>query len=169
MITSILETIRDLPLGDLMRNSTWLYTFFLMWHFVGFTLLFGGLMVIDLRVLGLAKRIPLDLTMKFLPFVIIGFLINAFTGFAFFAFQPLALAINWSFKIKMILVALAGLNALFFTLVEEKKLKGLTETGGSPDLAMKISAASSLILWVLVIIAGRLIVAFQGSSSLFGN
>ena len=164
----ILQFFKELPLGTLVRDSSWLYTFFLCWHFVGFSLLFGGLLVIDLRVLGFAKRIPLDMALKFLPFVFIGFFINAFTGVAFFAFQPFALWVNFAFRTKIILIALAGLNALFFTLVEEKKLKALAETGGSPDALMKFSAAASLLLWVLVIVAGRLIVAFQGSSSLFG-
>ena len=87
----------------------------------------------------------------------------------FFIFQPFALAVNWAFKIKMILIVLAGLNALFFTLFEEKKLKALAANGQEPDSVMKFSAAASLGIWALVIIAGRMIVAFQGSSSLFGD
>ncbi len=168
-MTEVLEFIRDTPLGDLMRQSSWLYTFLLIWHFAGLTLLFGGLLVVDLRVLGLAKRIPLDQALRFLPFVIAGFCINAVTGFCFFSFQPFELASNWSFKIKMILVLLAGANALFFTVFEEKKLKQMAVSDGAPDLTMKISAGLSLGLWVLVIIAGRMIVAFQGSTSLFGS
>lgn len=165
---TVLQFFHDLPIGTMMRGSSWLYTFFLCWHFVGFTLLFGGLLVIDLRVLGFAKRIPLDLALKFLPFVFLGFFINLLTGVAFFSFQPSALWVNWAFKTKMILIALAGLNALFFTLVEEKKLKVLAASGESPDAVMKFTAAASLLLWTLVIVAGRMIVAFQGSSSLFG-
>jgi hypothetical protein len=165
----VLQMLHDLPLGTIIRNSSWLYTYFLCLHFLGFSLLFGGLMVVDLRVLGFAKRIPLDKCLAFLPWVIIGFCINAFTGLCFFCFQPFQLWANWAFKIKMILVALAGLNALFFTLVEDKKLHAYAAEGKSPDLGMKISAFASLTIWVLVIVAGRLIVAFQGSSSLFGG
>ena len=169
MITHILQFVHDTPLGNLMRHSSWLYTFFLIWHFVGFTLLFGGLLVVDLRVLGVAKRMPLDVALKFLPFVIAGFCINAFTGLCFFSFQPFQLAANWSFKIKMILVGLAGLNALFFTLVEQGKLKDMTLRDMSPTLSMKVSAVLSLGIWIAVIVAGRLIVAFQGSASLLGS
>jgi hypothetical protein len=169
MIVQILTLIRDTPIGDVMRDSSWLYTFFLILHFAGFTMLFGGLLVIDLRVLGVAKRIPLDQAIDFLPFVIAGFVINAITGFCFFSFQPFELAANWSFKIKMLLVLLAGLNALYFTVVEEKKLRVYAAAGREPNVEMKVSAVLSLGIWLLVIIAGRLIVAFQGSSSLFGN
>ena len=73
------------------------------------------------------------------------------------------------FALALILVAVAGLNALFFTLVEDKKLHAYAAEGKTPDLGMKISAFASLTIWVLVIVAGRLIVAFQGSSSLLGG
>lgn len=167
MLESLLKWADTLALAEVMRDSSWLYTFLLMWHFVGIALLFGAMLVADLRMLGVARRIPLDTALKFLPFALIGFGINAVTGFCFFVFQPYQLAGNWAFKIKVILIAIAGLNALYFTLVEDRKLKALAIQGGEPGAAIKVSAALSLTLWVLVIVAGRMIVAFQGSAELF--
>lgn len=169
MLETLLRWADTLPLAEAMRDSSWLYTFLLMWHFVGITLLFGAMLVADLRMLGFAKRLRLETALQFLPFALIGFAINAATGFCFFVFQPYQLAGNWAFKIKLILIAIAGLNALYFTFVEDKKLKALAAHGGEPGASIKISAALSLTLWVLVIVAGRMIVAFQGSAELFGS
>jgi len=156
----ILHWLQNSDLGQTMTGSSWLYTAMLMLHFTGMAMLFGAMMFIDLRLLGLTKQVPLQATLSFLPIAIAGFAINLLTGFCFFAFDPFSFSRNPAFQVKMVLVLIAGLNALWFTIVEDKKLRTLAPYGDT-SAAMKFSAGLSIGIWTLVIICGRMIVGFQ--------
>lgn len=155
----ILELMRNNPLGDLMRASSWVTTFLLIFHFTGLALLVGGVGIVDLRVLGVARAIPIKAALGFLPYAIAGFVMNLLTGLAFITYNPQAYWDNPAFKLKMLLIGVAGLNALYFTFIEEPRLAKYPER--EPELLMKASALLSLLLWPVVIVLGRLIVAFQ--------
>lgn len=148
-------------LGQFIENSSWAYTVALIIHFTGMSMLFGGMLVIDLRLLGVTRQIPLNAVLALLPVAIAGFAANLLTGILFFAFDPVSLWNNIAFKAKIVLIVIAGLNALWFTLVEEKHLKVLPAYGDT-TAAMKFTAALSLILWTLVIVCGRMIVGVAG-------
>lgn len=165
-ITPFLQWAHDTWIGGLVRELSWLYTVGLIIHFTGLCLLIGAMLLVDLRLMGFARQIPLRSALAFLPFAIVGFGLNLLTGAMFFAFDPFAYWANPAFKVKMVLVLIAGLNALWFTVVEQKKLAALPE-GAGVDLPTRISAGLSIGLWLLVILFGRLIVAFQGSTSFF--
>jgi hypothetical protein len=163
---AFLQFAHDTWLGDYTRHNSWVYTFGLVLHFIGLCLLMGGMLVIDLRILGLVKRVPIGAVLKLLPVAIFGFALNLATGMMFFCFDSFGFWRNPAFKIKMMLVLLAGLNALWFTLAEHRRLVA-TPSGFDTDAMTKFSAAASLFIWFSVILFGRLIVAFQGSSNLF--
>ena len=57
-------------------RSVWLYPAFETGHYIGLSLLVGGIMLIDLRVLGIARALPLKSMIGLLPFVWAGFIIN---------------------------------------------------------------------------------------------
>jgi len=155
-----LHWLQNSALGQLMTGSSWLYTAMLMLHFTGMAMLFGAMMLIDLRLLGLTKQVPLEAALSFVPVALIGFIINFVTGFCFFTFDPFSFSRNPAFQVKMILVLIAGLNALWFMLVEGRKLKVLAPYG-DVDGAMKFSAGLSIGIWTLIIVCGRMIVGFQ--------
>ena len=94
-----------------------------------------------------------------MPLVFIGFGINACTGFLFVMGNPHRYAVNYAFQAKMVLLLLAGLNALWFRLKVSPQMKNWTETTESPALA-KAMGTASLILWFGVGIHGRLITFF---------
>jgi hypothetical protein len=165
-MNALLQFAHDTWLGDYTRQNSWVYTFGLVLHFIGLCLLMGGMLVIDLRILGLIKRVPIGAVLKLLPVAIFGFGLNLATGIMFFCFDSFGFWRNPAFKIKMVLVLLAGLNALWFTLVEHRRLAD-TASGFDTNAITKLSAAASLFIWFSVILFGRLIVAFQGSSNLF--
>jgi hypothetical protein len=163
---ALLQFAHDTWLGDYTRHNSWLFTLGLVLHFIGLCLLMGGMLVIDLRILGLAKRVPIGSVLAVLPVAIVGFVLNLLTGIMFFCFDPFGYWRNPAFNIKMALILIAGLNALWFTFTEHRRLAA-TRGGFNTSGAAKLSAAASLFLWFSVILFGRLIVAFQGSSSLF--
>jgi formate-dependent nitrite reductase membrane component NrfD len=66
----------------------------------------------------------------------------------------------------MFLILLAGLNALVFTLVEHRHALVLGEDDQATKF-MKVSAGLSLSFWLLVLLLGRLLPAFEGSTSFF--
>ena len=162
----VLMWFHDTWLGDIARQKPWLFTTGLVTHFVGFCLLIGAMLVVDLRLLGFFKEIPIRATYRLLPVAIVGFLLNLATGFMFFCFDPVNYWENPAFRVKLALLLVAGLNALWFLIVEQRR------SAAEPDdaqagLAAKLSAGGSLLIWFTVILFGRLIVAFQGSSDLF--
>ena len=163
---AFLQFAHDTWLGDYTRHNSWLFTLGLVLHFIGLCLLMGGMLVIDLRILGLIRRVPIGAVLALLPVAILGFVLNLLTGIMFFCFDSFGYWRNPAFKIKMALVLLAGLNALWFTLAEHRRLAA-TPSGFDANGITKLSAAASLLIWFSVILFGRLIVAFQGSSNLF--
>ncbi|SRR6266481_1021566 len=162
----VLHWIKELPLGLAVRQSRWLFAAGETFHFIGLCLLVGAMLVIDLRLLGFIRRIPIRAALAFLPFAIIGFLINLATGIEFFVSDPLMYWPNPAFKLKMFLILLAGLNALIFTVMEHRRVLVLADDENTGTFT-KVTAGLSLSLWLAVILLGRLLPAFEGSTSFF--
>src|SRR3974390_3288689 len=118
----VLQWIKDLPIGAAVRQSRWLFALGETLHFIGLCLMVGGLLIVDLRLLGYIRRIPMRAALAFLPFVIIGFLINLVTGIEFFMTDPFMYWPNPAFKLKMFMIVLAGLNALLFTVMAHRSV-----------------------------------------------
>src|SRR5689334_19069811 len=85
---------------------------------MGLSMLFGALLVVDLRLLGFMRSVPMRAALAFLPSAIIGFTINLLTGIEFFVNDPFMYWRNPAFRLKMFLILVGGFNALIFTLME---------------------------------------------------
>ncbi len=125
-------------------------------HFIGLSLLFGSLLIVDLRGMGFLKALPLIELHRLVPVALAGFAINAVTGFLFVAFDPAVYFGNAAFLIKMVLIALAGVNALVVELMVFRPLRAGV-AGVEDGMLIKVSSALSLLLWSGVLIGGRLI------------
>jgi hypothetical protein len=123
-------------------------------HYVGLGLLVGALMLIDLRLLGVAKRLPLASMITLLPWVWVGFCINAVTGGTMFIYNATGFGVNKAFWLKMTLILLAGINALVFEIIARRGRTTWVASGHAPAVA-KTVATLSLLLWVGVVTAGR--------------
>ena len=134
----------------------WIWPIMETLHFFGLCLLLGGLIVIDLRLLGVNRIIPAMTVHDLLPYVIFGFGINLVTGVLFFVGDPHRYAPNIAFQLKMVLVVLAGLNALYYQFKIAPEIGGWSERTKIPMNA-KLVGASSLVLWFGVLSYGRLI------------
>jgi hypothetical protein len=123
--------------------------------------LLGTVGVVDLRVLGIAKGIPIKLLDKFIPLGVIAFLVNMITGFIFIAGNPVGgpmeYLTNLSLQLKMLLVLIAGINLLVFYVTGiHRSLEAVPADGNAPGGA-KAVAAVSLFAWIMVIVMGRFI------------
>jgi hypothetical protein len=114
MTESLVSWIEGGTLNTWVLGSSWIWPTMETLHFVGLALLLGSLLIIDLRLAGFFRQIDIRATHKLLPWVFIGFGLNLVTGVLFFFGDPGRYAINIGFQIKMILVLIAGLNALWF-------------------------------------------------------
>ena len=141
---------------------TWVTSVFWLWplmetlHFIGLSLLLGGLIVIDTRMAGFFRSVNIQATHKLLLWVFIGFGINLVTGVLFFFGDPMRYAVNWGFQVKMVLVVIAGLNALWFWVRLNKPMRAWEPHGDTPAEA-KVVAWVSLLAWTGVLLFGRLI------------
>ena len=125
-------------------------------HFMGLTILVGALMMIDLRGLGFFKRMPMLELHKLVPIAIGAFAVQLATGIAFIFNGPQNYFDDLSFRVKMVLVLLAGVNALAFELFVFRPLvAGRTEVENGAMI--KITSGLSLAIWACVLICGRLI------------
>jgi len=149
----------DTDLGHFMRAVSWAFSVCETLHFIGLCMLLGALLVIDLRILGFYRQISINAAMKLIPLAIAGFAINLVTGICFFASDSFNYGQNPMFIFKMGLVVLAGINAIYHEVACKAGLCGLPK-GVEPDRTAKFVAASSLVLWILVITAGRLLPQF---------
>lgn len=157
-----LRWIRDTPLGVAMRDVPDLFPACEMAHFIGLTLLMGAMIVIDLRILGLFRGVSYRAVLKLIPVAIVGFTINLLSGIAFIACNPFLYFTNNAFYLKLTVIFIGGLNALWFTFVEHRTVAGLPDDGTAPVLA-RVMAGASLGMWLLVILLGRLLPTFASA------
>ncbi len=155
-INDILSWMEGSALGQMMRDSSWMFPAAEILHFFGLSLLIGSLMVVDLRLLGVIRDMSYQAIYRFLPISLIGFAINLFTGTLFCFTDPFRYYPNIAFRMKMLLVLLAGLNALWFKLQVHPLTMNNPEDADASKVA-KLVAALSLLFWFGVIIMGRMI------------
>ena len=160
-----MEALSDLlaatNLVAFVNDNDWAWPLFEMIHFAGMALLIGTVGLVDLRILGAAKSLPIAALEKLVPWGIAGFVMNAVTGFVFVAGNPVGGPIeyltNLSLQIKMLLVLIAGINLFAFYIPRiARDLKTVEPTGDAP-LGAKVVASVSLVSWFGVIFFGRLI------------
>jgi hypothetical protein len=132
-------------------------------HFIGLVLLFGGAGAFDLRVLGVARALPVGPLQRLTPVAVLGFLLNLATGVTFFAGNPAQYLDNVAFWLKMLFVVLAGANALVFYAGGLGRAVARVGAGEDAPGAAKVVAAVSLCLWVGVIYWGRML-AYVGNA-----
>ena len=80
-------------------------------HFLGLSLLVGTIGLFDLRLLGVAKRIPIAALHKLIPWGLLGYGINVVSGLAFLMTEPDQYIYNPAFHFKVLFMAVAGFNA----------------------------------------------------------
>ena len=138
-------------------SSMWVWPVLEDLHFLGLILILGSMGVLNLRILGFLKQLPVAPLHRFLPWGIAGFFINVVTGLLFFLGMPGFYTVNVIFQIKMLTVLLAGGNLLLFNCTSAfRALEHLGPGEEAPRFA-KFIAASQIFLWIAVIVLGRYI------------
>jgi hypothetical protein len=129
-------------------------------HFIGLSLLVGCIGLFDLRLLGVGRRIPIAALHKLIPWGLLGFAINLASGLAFLMTEPDQYIYNPSFHLKLLFIAIAGVNAGTFYLTMYRRTTAPGAAVDAPRLA-KVIAATSLFSWIVVIVCGRLLTFYR--------
>jgi hypothetical protein len=127
-------------------------------HVIALSLVFGTILIVDLRLLGLASmsRPFTHIARDLLRITWSGFALSVVTGCLLFVANAGSMYANRAFQIKMVLMFVAGLNMLVFERITARHVS-VWDLSASPPNAARIAGLLSICLWLAVIVFGRLV------------
>ncbi len=140
-------------IAKLVNEHVWLWPAMETLHFIGLWLLFGIVLLVHLRMLGLMQQTSFAALHRLLPWAALGLLLNTITGMGFIIANP-ADYMSWPFYTKIGLLLLAGTSLLYFTVFD-----GPWSVGAGSKVPMRVQAmaASTIVLWIGVMYFGRML------------
>ena len=130
-------------------------------HFIALGVMVGTIGVLDLRLLGLAKRLPIAPLQKLVPWGVGAFVANLLTGIVFIAGTPYQYFYNFAFQMKVVFILVAGLNILLFYGGGVARRTFVVGPGEDVPAAARIAGLVSLVMWVGVMYWGRMLTFFR--------
>jgi len=156
-IPDIAVWLESTAVASLVRETVWGFPIVVAMHIVGITLSVGMIMWFDLRLLGLVLReSPVSRVYRgIIPWAGTGFALMFVSGSMLLAAYATAAHGNVYFRAKLVALGLAGLNALVYHRVAGRHRAGWDEHA-APPLAARVAGFTSIVLWTVVILAGRM-------------
>jgi hypothetical protein len=153
----ILQAMEASPGSVAIRESTLLYPVIETTHVLALCVFLGLIALLDLRLTGLGLgSVPVsEIAGKILPWALFGFAIMAVSGGLLFYSGPVKAAANIFFRVKVVMIALTGLNALLFHFTIFRKVNEWDRDPMPPSRA-RMAGMFSLILWCGVVVCGRM-------------
>ncbi len=152
-LTGWLEPLAATPVARLLVTSSTAYLLVNAAHILSIGMLFGSILALDLRLLGLAKTIPLPAIAPYLSRLAgIGLALAIVTGLCLFSVRPAEYATNPAFLFKLGLIALGLVN---IAVVHRSDGWVAMIQGGSPTAGIRILALASIVVWIAAVVAGR--------------
>jgi hypothetical protein len=140
-----------------MRGNLWLYPVVEIFHIVGFVMLVGSVAMFDFRVLGFSRSLPVRaLGRHLLRWSLASLVLVVPAGLMMFSAHPGDFIENPVFRLKLALIAGAGINALLFHFGVYRSV-AKWDTDVSAPAPAKAHAIVSLAIWIAVICCGRLL------------
>ena len=156
-MASAVHAVEASGIGRVMRESLWAYPGVEIVHIAGLGLLFGSIVIVDLRLLGLGRGVPATrLAALSVPWTLVGFLMALCSGLLMFSAHAEDFLGNTIFLVKMSLIFVAGMNALWLHLGPFAHARAW-DVGGVPPAVVRLAAGLSIALWLCVIACGRLL------------
>jgi hypothetical protein len=139
-----------------LRENDWPFAIIETIHILGLGLSVGTIMWVDLRLVGLAMRRERvsDVVSSLMPWAIAGFIVMFTSGALLLLSEPMKCYTRLSFRLKVVMLILAGLNVLYFHFRVERSMQDWDDAVVLPWRARMVGYAS-LALWLGIIVAGR--------------
>jgi uncharacterized membrane protein len=147
----------------LMIGSKWWWWIMMAAHFIGLALIVGTVGILDVRIMGFLKQIPVAAVHQFIPWALCGLAVNITTGMLAFIGQPTNYILSIGFWLKILGLLLLGVNAAVFYLTDIFGDVEKLQPGEDAAMPAKLVAASGLFLWFAVIALGRYIQPTSGT------
>ncbi len=147
--------LESLPVSQAILASIWFHPYLLVGHSIGMGTVVGIIFMLDLRVLGYAKTIPMRLFERCILLGWAGFGLNFVTGILMFMAYAHTLATNWTFDLKMLCILAGGISIWLLW----RSLKDARTDAGDAVFSRgsKVIAIVSMVFWLGAIATGRLI------------
>src|SRR6185295_3327686 len=140
--------------GLYVQDHSWVWPACETLHFVGLSMLFGVVLIVNLRMLGIGKSmLSFAALRQLLPLGMLGFTLNLITGMMFFVATPEQYT-GFLFLLKMAMVVAGALNLLYFMF---GKTPGSVGYGDDAGLATKFIAVSGIVIWMTVLFCGHML------------
>jgi uncharacterized membrane protein len=144
--------------GDFVQGiksgSRWVWATLQTLHFIGMSLMFGVALVVDLRILGMMKAVSFAALHRLIPWAILGFGIDLFTGMSYFVGAPWQYATSVVFELKIALIVLASVNVLYFTM--QDRIWAVASGEDAPFTA-KAAAGSGIAIMLGILYCGHML------------
>jgi hypothetical protein len=162
VLQNLCQWLYAAPASTALRESDVIFPLVESVHVLAICLIAGTIVTVDLRVGGLIlSGEPLTrVTRALLPYTWYGFALMLITGLPLFAAEAAKLYANPAFRVKLLLLVLAGLNALIFHRMANRRMQDW-ERRGAASVQARAMAGVSVALWSGIIVAGRLIAVFH--------
>jgi hypothetical protein len=155
-VNEFVASMRATGLSEWVRSDPWVWPGLEIVHFVGMCLLMGIIGLLDFRLLGFLRRVPVAALRQLLPWGIAGFVLNLVSGLLFFVGAPDQYIFNPAFYAKMLFLVMAGLNALAFETRWGSRVMDM-ERFETPPTSFKVAGALSIFSWFMVLYWGRML------------
>ena len=157
-LLSFCQWLAETPGSVALHESLYTYPVVESVHVLTLCLFVGMSVLLDLRLLGVSlRKVPAgEIIDRLIPWMTAGFVIMIVSGALLFYAIPVRSYQNIFFRLKMIMLVVAGLNAWVFHRTIHKSVRtwGL---GPRPPARARIAGFLSLFLWAGIIVCGRMI------------
>ena len=155
-IAQVLRWLDSTSLAVFIRESPWAFPTIESTHVIALALVVGTIAIVDLRLIGFAstRRAFTELSGEVLPWTWGAFVFAVTTGGLMFVSQPVDYYENTAFRIKIVLLLLAGLNMAVFQLITHRGVSRWDRAASVP-LPGRVAGTLSLIFWISIVFFGR--------------
>ena len=152
----LLTLIEHTYLATIVREGDWWFPLAESLHVMSIATVFGSILMMDLRLLGLASRdsAVTKLSKEVLPFTWVAFGCAVITGTLMFIARATTYGHNTQFQIKFLFLALAAVNMLVFHFGAFRRVADWDDALPPPPAA-RLAGALSISLWITVVFFGR--------------
>lgn len=155
----VLAWLEGSALGHAVRSSgVWTYALLNLAHILGISSLFGAILALDLRMLGIWRRVPVAaLARPVIPIATTGFLLAALSGICMLATNGTEYAGNPFLMVKFLAISVGVINVGALNLLPAWRARHAGALSISGERQLAVSGAVSLVCWVTAVTAGRMI------------